>query len=287
VANLLVLVEMTERGPLPGSLEALGQARRIGSALGATVYALAPCAESPGYGDDDLIAVLSRHGADKILLSTDPSYAPPVRFGTQGPFVLQACANLPPSLLLAASSAGARDLLPRVAARLGAAFLADGWVDVAGDRLALFEGSGAGAHRLDDDELEFPVVALLPPGRYATAAGDDEAEVEVLAPVAASGGFAPIDAQPACAGSVVGEGAGAQALAAALDGGTNAPPSSLVIDLQPSQLEVRVAGGQRYLLEGASEPAAQVLATAITTAASEVPAHVEKPGDGDSSEKSA
>jgi len=45
--------------------------------------------------------------------------------------------------------------------------------------LLLAEPSGAGSRRLPND-LDYPVVATIPPGRYAAAAGDEEAEVEVL-----------------------------------------------------------------------------------------------------------
>ena len=87
---------------------------------------------------------------------------------------------LPPSLLLFGATPGGREVAPRAAARMGAAFLAEAWLEVREDKLALWEGSGENAHALDGD-LEFPVVATVPPGRYTYAVGDDEAEVEVVA----------------------------------------------------------------------------------------------------------
>ena len=42
MANVLVMLEFLDSEPLCASLEALGQARRLGSALGFTVYALLP-----------------------------------------------------------------------------------------------------------------------------------------------------------------------------------------------------------------------------------------------------
>jgi len=273
VANLLVLIESAEGKPLPGSLEALGQARRVGSTLGATVYALAPCAEPPGYGDDDLIAILSRHGADKVLLAADEAYRRPLRFGTVGPLLQTACASLPPSLLLAAATDGARDFAPRVAARLGAAYLADAWVDVDGEGLALWAGSGAAACRLDG-ELEFPVVALIPPGRYAVAGGDEEAEVEVIAGAQPLADFEELGAEAARAATVIGDGEAARRLAAILDGAEGEAP--LVIELRPASGEPRpwavtVALGDgaagcahaRYAVEGDAQAIAAQLAAAL------------------------
>ncbi len=275
MANLLVLIEVVDGRPLPGSLEALGQARRVGSTLGATVYALAPCAESPGYGDDDLIAVLSRHGADKVLLATDAAYRAPPRFGTHGPLLAQACASLPPALLLAAATDGARDLLPRVAARLGAAYLADAWVGVEGDELMLFEGSGAAAHRLDG-ELEFPVAALIPPGRYAPARGDEEAEVEVLPGAPPAGDFEDLGGEAARAALVIGEGEAAAELAAALDGAPADGTPPLVVELRPASAPEAAAATvvalgadagsrecARYAVEGEAQAIAKALAAAV------------------------
>src|SRR4051812_5160599 len=115
MASLLVVIELIDDRPRPASLELLGQARRIGSDLGATVYAVAACARPPGYGDDDLIAVLSRHGADKVLLATSETHAGPMRWGTHGGVVLSACGVMHPTLVLLADGDGARDLGGRVA----------------------------------------------------------------------------------------------------------------------------------------------------------------------------
>ena len=56
--------------------------------LGATVYAIVPCGSKPGYGEDDPIAVLSRHGADKVLVAVEEAHAGPLRWGTHGGAVL-------------------------------------------------------------------------------------------------------------------------------------------------------------------------------------------------------
>jgi electron transfer flavoprotein alpha subunit len=293
MASLVVVIELVADRPHPGSLEALGQARRIGSGLGATVYALAPCARAPGYGDDDLIAVLSRHGADKVLLATDGSYGGPMRWGSHGPLVQATCAQLRPSLLLAAATPGARDLAPRVAAAMGAALLADGWLDlltVGEGELLLFDGSGDGARQLDG-ELEFPVVALVPPGRYATAAGDDEAEVEMVeAKQAAPSDFEDLGPEDAATAppKVLGDGAAADELAAALgaarDGGGRVALALAVAPrldaLDGALAEVTVAIGEgagecihaRYALPGEAAAQARALAEAVRKATAPQPA---------------
>jgi electron transfer flavoprotein alpha subunit len=219
VANVLVWVELVGDRPHPASLEVLGQARRVGSALGGTVHALAACRAQPGFGDDDLVAILSRHGADKVLLAVDARHGGAPRWGSHGPALLSACGRVQPTLMMLAETRASRDLAARLAARLGAAYLGDAWVEVAGDRLGLFEGSGPTARRLDGD-LDFAVVAAIPPGRYRSATGDEEAEVEVLeTPPAAPHDFEPLDeAASLPAAVVVGDGEPAARLAAALGG---------------------------------------------------------------------
>jgi hypothetical protein len=293
VANLLVLIELVGERPHPGSLEALGQARRLATSLGATVYAVAPCAATPGYGDDDLIAVLSRHGADKVLLATAESYGGPPRWGTLGSLLLTVCHLLPPTLLLCATTDGARDFAPRVAARLGAALLADAWIDLQGDGLSLFDGSGDTACRLDG-ELEYPVVAMIPPGRYLPARGDEEAEVEMLEPRASD---APDFEEAGWEADrplavVLGSGPAAEQLAAALDGVTAggngsarlavaiaapavAPAPTIEQALASAHAEAKVALGPgavfcstaRYAVEGDPERLADELASAVATLA--------------------
>lgn len=293
MASVVVVIELVADRPHPGSLEALGQARRIGSGLGATVYALAPCARAPGYGEDDLIAVLSRHGADKVLLATDGAYGGPMRWGSHGPLVQATCAQLRPSLLLAAKTPGARDLAPRVAAAMGAALLADGWLDlltVGEGELLLFDGSGDEARQLDG-ELEFPVVALVPPGRYAIAAGDDEAEVEMVeAKSPAPGDFEDLGPDGAAPPpSVLGDGPAADELAAAFAAargvGDRRVPLALAIAprleaLDASAAEVKVAIGEgagecehaRYALPGDGAAQARALAEAVKRAIEPKPA---------------
>jgi hypothetical protein len=193
VANVLCVIEQHAGRALPVSLEVLGQARRLSTALGATLYAVVPLGRAPRYGEDDIIAVLGRHGADKVILVTDETLgdrAAVMRWGTHGPAIVTITEALPPALVLFGATAGARDVAPRIAARLGAAYLHDAWVELepgSDAGLALWEdlGDGAGPRTLPlPDGLEFPVVATIPPGRYEVARGAEDVEVEIV-PVAA------------------------------------------------------------------------------------------------------
>ena len=182
MANILCFVEQYEGELTPSSLEALGQARRLGSGLGATVYAAVALDRAPGYGQDDVLAKLAAGGADKVLLLVGESFGQPsstVTWETHGPAVISAWEVSQPALMLVPATGCGREIAARAAARVGAAFLHDAFVELVRGRLVLAEGRGERARRLPSD-LEYPVVATLPPGRYAGAAGDEEAEVEVL-----------------------------------------------------------------------------------------------------------
>src|SRR5262245_4256446 len=100
MANVLVYVELEGAHLHPRTLATLGEARRMASTLGASLYALLVCAELPSYDDDDIVAVLSRHGADRIVLVASPALRGPGLFAVHGPAVLSACAQLRPALLL-------------------------------------------------------------------------------------------------------------------------------------------------------------------------------------------
>jgi hypothetical protein len=190
VANVLCVVELCDGRALPVSLEVLGQARRVSTELGATLYAVVALPRAPSYGEDDLIVQLAAHGADKVVIATDETLggADDLRWGTHGGPLGAACDLLSPSLLLFGQTPPAREVAARAAARLGAAFLIDAWVEARAGRLSLWQGAGREAAMLDG-ELEFPVVATLPPGRYLPAKSDDEAEVEVITTAGRPGDF--------------------------------------------------------------------------------------------------
>lgn len=184
MANVVCYIELTGDRPAEASLQTLGEGRRIASFLGATLYAALPCASPPSYGDDDVIAVLGRHGADKVVLIAGPELVGPPLYSSYGHAMVTVCAKIPPSLLLVAATPGGRDLAPRLAAHLGAAWVPEPSIEY-GPRgelvLSRTVYGGGFRRRLAADDLERPIVATLTPGSYLKAVGGDEAEVVVLA----------------------------------------------------------------------------------------------------------
>jgi electron transfer flavoprotein len=182
VANVLCVVELLQGRALPVSLEVLGQARRLSTELGATLYAVVALPRAPSWSDDDLVSTLAAHGADKVVIATDETLdgGEELRWGTHGAALAAVCDLLSPSLLLFGATPTAREVAARAAARIGAAYLHEAWLEAVDGELRLYEGAGADARTLEG-ELEFAVVATVPAGRYTPALGDDEAEVEVVA----------------------------------------------------------------------------------------------------------
>ena len=183
MANILVYIEMDGDRPSAPSLETLGEGRRIATYLGATLAAVLPCAVPPRYHEDDAIAVLSRHGADKVVLSPGPALGVPTLHATHGSTLSAATDRMSPALVMLAATPGGRDLAPRVAARLGAAYVPEPSVEYGsrGDLVLTRAVYGwAFRRRLAADECERPIVVTLTPGSYAPARGDEEAEVIVL-----------------------------------------------------------------------------------------------------------
>jgi hypothetical protein len=279
MANVLVVIELAEGKALPVCLETLGQARRLSTELGATLYAVVPMAHAPSYGEDDLIAQLAQHGADKVVLVTDEALggaSDPMRWGTHGPAIAMVSDMLPPSLLLFGATPGGREMGPRAAARMGAAYLCEAWVEMRDARLQLWEGSGKDARAIaSDGELEFPVVCTVPPGRYSAAHGDDEAEVEVVATSGRSADFDELgwEADPRGKALVLGDSEAAKKLAEALGGQVAATDgtSRLVVSVGPGldatratvKVALGTAEGANYRVEGDPAKLAEELAGAV------------------------
>jgi hypothetical protein len=272
VANIFCIIEMRAGRPLPVSLEVLGQARRVATTLGATLYGVVSLATTPRPGEDEFLEELGRHGADKVLLLVDETlgeHAEVMRWGTHGVAVAQVAELLPPALILVGATRGGRDVAPRLAARMGAAFLHEAWIDLRGEQLLLWEGQ-----RGLEGDLEFPVVATIPPGRYDIAHGDEEIEVEVVQITARNSDFDELgwEADPEGRPLVLGPDAQAATLAEALRGVTRQPAEGvprLCVTLGPScpAAEVRVGigvtEGVHYALEGSPDGAATAVASAI------------------------
>jgi electron transfer flavoprotein alpha subunit len=284
VANVLCVVELLQGRALPVSLEVLGQARRLSTELGATLYAVVALPRAPSWSDDDLVATLAAHGADKVVIATDETLGggEELRWGTHGAALAAVCDLLSPSLLLFGATPTAREVAARAAARIGAAYLHEAWLEARDGELTLFEGAGADARTLDG-ELEFAVVATVPAGRYAVAIGDDEAEVEVVATSGRGADFDEIgseaDGRPAAIVLVdAATRAAGETLAKAIGGevsdGKSGGAARLAITLGPPcpagvERRVRLGSGGDADYAVAGEPAAlaQALARAIEASA--------------------
>jgi hypothetical protein len=191
VANLLVLMEFNRGALLPVSLEALGQARRLGSAIGLSVYALVPLPSEPAKGDSDITARCGRFGADKVLLLTgDRLFSEQeMRYENYAEAVMAACAMVPPRLLFVGDTPAARDLAPRLASRLGAAYLPAGTAFAEDGTLQICDQQGRHLDlsiELDVTEdqppMTIPVVITVPAGRHRMSWGLHDAELLIVPP---------------------------------------------------------------------------------------------------------
>lgn len=187
MANILSYIELVDDQASWASLLTLRQGRDLATRLGATLYAVLPCASPPLYGDNDIIAVLSRQGADKVILMTHGALAEPALFRGHGDALLTAATQFPPALLLLPAGPAASDLAPRVAARLGALFVNQPGLAVdQRHHLLIQQPSHGGRHvrEFTTADLEHAVVAVVVPDpqRFSQAEGSEEAEVVVLSP---------------------------------------------------------------------------------------------------------
>jgi electron transfer flavoprotein alpha subunit len=183
VANILVYIELVDERPAAPSLEALGEGRRIASFLGATLYAVVPTLAPARTGPDDVAALLSRHGADKVILVAGPDGRLPALYATHGHTLTAALGRVPAALVLLAATPGGRDLAPRTAARLGAAYVPEPSLEYGAKGVLVLSRpvyGGGYRRRLAADELERPLVVTLTPGAHLPARGDDQAEIIVL-----------------------------------------------------------------------------------------------------------
>lgn len=167
--------------PARASLEALGEGRRIATSLGAPVCAFSAL---PMNADREReISILGSRGADQIYLMQSPELSGPSAWVPHGTALYAAAERLHPMLVLLSATAGGRDIGPRLAARLGAAFVAESSIEC-GPRgeivltRTLYEASYL--RRLAAEDIGRAVVATLTPGSYLSGTGRAE-DAEVLA----------------------------------------------------------------------------------------------------------
>jgi electron transfer flavoprotein alpha subunit len=195
LANILVYIELVDDSASWASLLALRQARHLSTNVGATIYAVLPCASPPMYGENDIIALLSRQGADKVILMTHGDLSLPALFHSHGEALLTAANQFPPALLLVPDGPAAAEIAPRVSARLGGLFVRHPDISVQeGCNLRIDQPFFDDTHvrRFDSADLEHSVVAVVSPDpqQFSRPLGAEEAEVVVISPVF-GGGTAP------------------------------------------------------------------------------------------------
>ena len=181
MACVLVHIEVDGAEPSDHALAVLGEGRRIASSLGAALYAavvLAPGSETP---PSALVTTLGQGGADRIVCVT-AALPQPALWATVGPALATVCEHVRPSLVLLAASAGGRDVAPRLAARLGGAFIAEPGVETGPRGEVVLSRAVYGGdlwRRISLDDLDVVAVATLD-DRRARARGGDDAEVMQL-----------------------------------------------------------------------------------------------------------
>jgi electron transfer flavoprotein alpha/beta subunit len=197
VACVLVHIEAEGDRPTAASLGALGEGRRVASRFGASLYAVVlTTAEGddhdpgstirvgpvdPGaLGGTPLVGELARGGADKVVFVTVEAIQQPTLWSTAGAALASACEYLRPLVVLVPTSRGGHDIAPRLAARLGAAYVPDAAIDFVGDtvvaRRRVYAGSLERRWVLDDLDR----VAVIGVAGGGVARGGDDAEVMLL-----------------------------------------------------------------------------------------------------------
>jgi electron transfer flavoprotein alpha subunit len=167
-----VYIERDRDQLLAGSLEALGEGRRIASSLGATLCAFAPMAVA--HDRPSLIESLACAGADRVLTMTSPALAGPGTWNTHGAALIAACERERPLLVLLAATDHGRELAPRLAARLGAGFAPEPSIERGPRGEVVLTNSCYGGHyrrRLAADRLGAPIVVTIATGSYPAARG--------------------------------------------------------------------------------------------------------------------
>lgn len=187
VASILVYIETEGEQPSRWSLEALGEGRRMATGLGALLCACIPlpAAVLDSAGRQDTLArILGRAGADRVMLMSAPERESPAGWGLHGELLDAACSECEPLLVLLAASSAGRDIGPRLAARLGAVFVAQPRIEYGcrGEVVLARALTGGLVQRLSLEQVSRPTVLTLTPRAGAAATGGDEAELMFLDP---------------------------------------------------------------------------------------------------------
>jgi len=151
----------------------------MSSVLGGCLYALA-IVDVPPSDCTQLIRTLGETGADRVVLIRAPSCDGPCVWGTRSDALVAATERIAPQLIVMSADPQGRDIAPRLATRLGAAYFAEPAVHYGPHgEVVLSRATFGGTHRerVAVDEVDVPTVLILTPGSYRPAHGCDDAEV--------------------------------------------------------------------------------------------------------------
>ena len=170
--GILVFIEEREGKVKKTSIEALSAARKLADEMKEPVIALCVCSAEPSVN-------LAHYGADKIMCSQHDLLK---SYSTEGycAAVVQTVQKVQPRFILGAASAMGRDLLPRVAARLGVG-LAQDCIEakvIEGQKLECVRPIYAGKAYARVRLLETPAMATLRPNVFSFGAPDESRSAE-------------------------------------------------------------------------------------------------------------
>lgn len=251
VACVLVHIEVEGDRPTDHARAVLGEGRRIASSLGASLHAVAVIGEKDEVPmGHKLIESIGQAGADRVVLVAAEKPSPSM-WSTVGAALVTATEQVQPSLILLASTAGGRDIAPRLAAHLGGAYFAEPAVE-AGPRgevvLSRTVYGGDLWRRVSLDELDVVAVATLDDRRGA-AKGDDEAEVVQLE------GTSPPDARVEIIGATEDDGAALERARVIVVAGAGTTAESMVVVTKLAKALGAELGGTRTLCQRGLLPA--------------------------------
>jgi electron transfer flavoprotein alpha subunit len=198
VANIVVFVEVRRGETTVASRFAVSEARRVASALGASVYAVLALGPATEEVIEAHARTLGQAGADRILCCADRALEGALLDVNVGPFLAALAERLRPALTLFPAGAIGPALGPPLALRLGGLYHPRAWLEVARDdggahlSLKRFRAADGGLRALEiGGPRSRPVVATLPAGPDPGLRGAPATEVEMLAYVA------PVNGRPA------------------------------------------------------------------------------------------
>jgi hypothetical protein len=191
MASIVAYIEVREGVMTNPSRFVVAEARRVADAAGATVYALLTLGSLSQVEIDRLAAQVSAAGADRILCSSDETFAGPPLDVTHGVLLAEIAERLRPLIFLFPAGGVGIELAPPLAVRIGASYFPSASIDVhpedrgpeaASQRVVLHRWRAArdGQRRIDVADVERPVVATLAAGTVPRPLGEAWAEVEML-----------------------------------------------------------------------------------------------------------